>query len=111
MKYYAYLSQPEACDYSIGCGLAFRALKASTMAEAILELEQLIKEDYIGDREVDLAKIYEVNDYIEVSVEAIYKKIEEEKDIFKKEETIKKEKELFEILKQKYDKGETYERN
>lgn len=42
-KYAAILLQEGGCDYTIGCGITIRSLKAQNMAEADLELLEILE--------------------------------------------------------------------
>ena len=79
MKYFAYLTQAgEGCDYTIACGKKMVALEAQSMPQAEEEMEFLMRLEYYDETALESAKILEVSDLVDIDVDAIYNKIEEE---------------------------------
>ena len=105
MKYIAHLVQKgEGCDYTIGCGLVVRELSADNMEDAREELKEIIKEEYSYDEAyLEKATLYEVNEVVDVDVDAIYNEKAEDKKVEKEKEERIKDYEKFLELKKKFE--------
>lgn len=102
MSFYAYLQQNGGCDYTIGCGNLLITLKAQSLPEAAIELNQRIKDDgYIGEQQLSKILLIEGNS-VNIDVHSIYDKIEKERqdEVTKKKE--EHEKQEFERLRKKF---------
>ena len=103
--FFAYFEQPGGCDYTIGCGKQLRALSSVTKDEAIQEIHTMISEEFSPDSDRRLEGVHLIEGtmtYLDIT--SIYIKISAQKQ---REEVIRKEqseRELFEKLKQKFEK-------
>jgi hypothetical protein len=106
MNYVVYAKQKaEGCDYSIACGECLYDLNSTNMEDALQEAEKMIKEDFpCDDRKLSYMTLYEINSFIEMDVDSIYKKIYVEKTKQEILEQHKKDEEEFERLKRKLNK-------
>ena len=105
MKYVAHLVQKgQGCDYTIGCGLQVVELSADNMSDAEKELTEVIKEEYSYDESyLEKATLYEVNEAVEVDVEAIYTEKENAKQIQSEEREKTKDFKEFQRLKKRFE--------
>jgi len=101
--YKAYLFQGQGCDYTIGCGETIIDVPANSMEEAKKKLVEIIKEEYSHEeRQLESAKIFEVEQSFDIDMKSIYNKINEDREIKSKQESIERERVEFERLKAKF---------
>jgi hypothetical protein len=101
--YKAYLKQgAEGCDYTIGCGQTLINIKTSSIEEAKQKLAEIIAEEYSGERELESAELFEVEQTFMMDTTSIYQEADEREETRKKNETTEKERQEFERLKAKF---------
>ena len=102
--YKAHLNQgAQGCDYSIGCGEKVIELSATTFEVAVQELIEKIKEEYSHEeRQIESAKLFEVETIGILDIKSIYAKIESDRVIESQILKEAKERGEFERLKAKF---------
>jgi hypothetical protein len=100
MRYYAYLKQlGEGCDYSIGCAQTLIKFEANNDEEAKKKLEEIIKENYRGETELESLLLFK--NPIPFDLGSVYSKIWEEETSRKSKMQHLKDMEDYEKLKKK----------
>lgn len=101
--YIAILTQGGGCDYTIGCGVKVKTLRASSMEEAQVEVERLV-EDYGGGSEcrVDGATLYTVTRSCACDTQAIYEKVRAKQKAEEDADLEDEERAEFDRLSKKY---------
>jgi len=75
MIYKAYLKQyGEGCDYTIGCAQTVINIEAQSLDDAKEKLYQEIK-GYVGELELELCELYEINNVVVCDLKEWYKRI------------------------------------
>lgn len=101
--YMVELQQSGGCDYTIGCGLVTESLDATSEAEAIAEVTEMIRENHShAEGRIDSATLYAVVDVIRVDVKGIYQAIAAEQKAALAAEKERKERAEFDRLQKKY---------
>ena len=102
-SYIVELYQSGGCDYTIGCGTVVENLKATTYADALEEVEELL--EYYGLDRINSATIYEVKSTTGFDVGGVKarRKREREEEAARKKEA--KERAELARLQAKYTKG------
>lgn len=105
MIYKAYIVQKgEGCDYTIACGKRMLNLQATTWDSALIELKNIIKEEYTADWELQSAELFEISKSVSLDTERIYDDLawakQQDEDVTR--EAI--EREEYNRLKAKYEK-------
>lgn len=105
-SYIAVLTQGGGCDYTIGCGVKVKALRATSLEAARDEVVSLIENDYgTGiEQRIEGVTLYETTAKSPIDIQAVYaqiaakQKAEEEEE----EEEEKEERAEFARLSKKY---------
>ncbi len=107
--FYLFEEQNGGCDYTIGCGFRLRLLEATTMEEAIMEVQPRYDDGYLvsglrvlGEGAIDRARILEVVDEVEVNLTAIADRLLNEKRAAEEEYKLRQEQAEYHRLKQKF---------
>lgn len=104
-KFFAYFEQTGGCDYTIACGKYMHKLGSTNMNDAVMETENLVKENFRegGETEISKATVFEISSIEEINIPDLYLAIRQEKNKEKEEENKRKELAELERLKQKYE--------
>lgn len=103
-SYVAVLTQEGGCDYTIGCGVKVKTLRATSLEAAMAEVASIIENDYGTSPEcrIDGVTLYETTAKSAVNIQAVYARIaanQKAEDDAEKEEEERAE---FERLSEKY---------
>lgn len=101
MKYYAYLSGPDGCDYTVGCNIKLQKLNATTMIEAEAEVKEIYR-TLNPEYDINNVGIFEVHDYVSIDVSAINAEIELSEKEKEAAEQLARDRAKYEELKKKF---------
>lgn len=92
MTFIAHLKQyGEGCDYTIACGEKLVVLEATNKDEALIELNQLIWEEYgYDERRLKTATFYQVASETQVDLKSLYSEMDAIKEQAEAEKAIRK---------------------
>lgn len=96
----------EGCDYTIGCGLNYTFILEDNITDAKSTLKKIVKEEYSVDSDRSLSKIILIScsDIQDIDPDMWYSEFRKEKSQEEQSQIEKKERELLQKLKQKYEK-------
>lgn len=100
-NFYAFLHQPNGCDYTIGCGISFQRLNATTREAALTELREMVLQ-CSGEYALDDAKLFEVASAETMPIEQWYREHDEAERQVRDADRDRREREDYERLRQKY---------
>jgi hypothetical protein len=103
-SYIAVLTQEGGCDYTIGCGVKIKRLRATSLEAAMAEVESIIENDYGASPEcrIDGVTLYETTACSTVNIQAVYAQIAAKQKAEEDAEEEDEERAEFERLSQKY---------
>lgn len=103
--FFAYFEQDGGCDYTIACGKYMHKLDSNNMVDAVVETENLVRENFRegGEMEISKATIMQVSSINPIDIPNLYRIIKAEKVQLQAEENKRKELAELERLKQKYE--------
>lgn len=101
MKYYAYLSGPDGCDYTVGCNIKLQKLNATSMIEAEAEVSEIYR-TLNPEYGIDNVGIFEVNDFVPVDVSALNAEMEQAKKAKEEADALARDRAKFEELRKRF---------
>ena len=104
-SYVAVLTQEGGCDYTIGCGVKVKKLRATSLEAAMAEVESIIENDYgtgPGHHRIDGVTLYETTARSTVNIQAVYAQISAKQKAEEDAEKEEEERAEFERLSEKY---------
>ncbi len=101
--YKAYIHQcGEGCGYTIGCAQTVIDIKATSFNEAKQKLSDIINEEYQGERELEKAELFEIEQVFVVDLDSLKKNKEVTDQQIAKQQFEEQERREFERLKSKF---------
>lgn len=101
MKYFAFFSGPEGCDYTVGCNTKLQELKANSKAEAEVEVKEIYRK-MNPDYGIDVVVLFEVFSETLMDVSAIDAEIEQAKKEKEAADQLARDRAKFEELKRRF---------